>query len=99
MPYILCKLRPPRPTFDRDMNEAEEKVMQKHIGYWASLADKGIVIVFGPVSDPSGAWGVAIVEVESDADARAITNNDPAIKSGLGFRYEFYAMPRVIVRK
>ncbi len=38
MKYILCKLLPPRPTFDRDMNEAEKKVMQEHVGYWAGLA-------------------------------------------------------------
>jgi uncharacterized protein YciI len=99
MKHILCKLIPPRPTFDRDMNEAEAKVMQEHIAYWASLADKGTAVVFGPVSDPNGAWGVAIVEIEDEVDAPAITNNDPVINSGLGFRYEFYAMPRIISRK
>ncbi len=99
MEYILCKLLPPRPTFDRDMNKAEGKVMQEHVGYWARLADKGTAIVFGPVSDPNGAWGVAIVEVANEADVHAITNGDPVIKSGLGFRYEFYSMPRIIMRK
>lgn len=58
----------------------------------------GGVIVFGPVSDPNDAWGIAILEVENESDVRAITNNDPVVKSGLGFRYELYRMPQLITR-
>ena len=98
MQYFLCKLVPPRPTFDRDMTDAEGKLMQEHIAYWAGLAHQGIVIVFGPVSDPKGAWGVAILELESEADVHPLTASDPVTKSGLGFGYEIYSMPRVILR-
>jgi hypothetical protein len=44
-------------------------------------------------------WGVAIVEVEDEADARALTANDPTIKSDRNFRFEIYSMPIAVLRK
>lgn len=62
MKQFLRKLIPPRPTFAQDMTEVERKIMQEHIIYWKDLSDRGIAIIFGPVLDPIGTWGVAIVE-------------------------------------
>jgi uncharacterized protein YciI len=94
---FMYKLIPPRPTFAQDMTEAERKVMQEHVVYWKGLTDRRIAIVFGPVLDPKGPWGVAIVEVADEADARALGTNDPAVKAGLTF--EVYAMPGTVVRR
>ena len=42
--------------------------------------------IFELVLDPRGPWGVGIVDVANESDARAVdTNNDPAIKAGLTF--------------
>jgi uncharacterized protein len=51
MHYFLYKLIPPRPTFSQDMTEAEKKLMQEHISYWQNLADRKILVIFGPVLD------------------------------------------------
>ena len=99
MKYFLCKLIPPRPTFGQDMKEAEAKIMQEHAAYWKGLMDRGLVIVFGPVADPKGVYGVAILELEEEADANALAMNDPTIKANVGFSFEVYPMPRAIVRK
>jgi uncharacterized protein YciI len=99
MGYFLYKLIPPRPTFAQDMTEAEAKVMQEHAAYWNGLTDRAIAVVFGPVADPKGVWGLAIVEVEDDAAARALGTNDPAMKAGLNFKLEVYPMPRALLRK
>ncbi|MGD0550874.1 MAG: YciI family protein [Candidatus Bathyarchaeia archaeon] len=64
------------------MTEAEREVMQEHVLYWTGLADRGTAIVFGPVLDPKGTWGVAIVQVEDEAELRAILTNDPALSDG-----------------
>jgi len=64
MKYFLFKLIPPRSTFAQDMTETEAKLMQEHAVYWKGLMDRGLVIIFGPVADPKGTYGVAIVEVE-----------------------------------
>ena len=73
--------------------------MQEHVAYWKDLANRGIGVVFGPVADPNGAWGVGIVEVENEADVRALSANDPTVKSGLNFKFEIYPMPTALLRK
>jgi hypothetical protein len=57
MAYFVYKLIPPRPTFDADMSDDEAAIMGEHAGYWQNLIDAGHVVVFGPVSDPSGFGG------------------------------------------
>jgi uncharacterized protein YciI len=99
MSYYLFKLTPPRPTFPQDMTPTEREVMQAHGAYWSVLADKGIAIVVGPVADPAGAWGVAIVEVADEAAARALADSDPVTTSWLAFQYDIFPMLRALLRK
>lgn len=98
MGHYLYKLTPPRPTVGVDMTEAEASIMEEHAGYWQQLVDNGVAIAFGPVVDPSGLWGVAVVEAESEQDAAALSEGDPAIDSGLA-TYAVYAMPGAVVRR
>ncbi len=81
------------------MTDGEAKLMQEHGAYWKGLAERGIYLVIGLVSDPKGAYGVGIVDVENEAEVRALTTNDPTMKSALGFTYEIYPMPRGVIRK
>jgi uncharacterized protein len=97
MKRFLYQLIPPRPMFAQDMTETERKVMQEHALYWKDLTDKRIAVVFGPVLDPKGVWGLAIVEAASEQEVRTLGANDPALKAGLTF--EVYPMPGAIVRK
>jgi uncharacterized protein YciI len=80
--YFL-KLIPPRPTFATDMTPEEGAVMQKHAAYWAEMFKTGKVLIIGPVLDPKGAWGMAVLETDSLADAQKMADNDPSVKSGL----------------
>ena len=97
MKEFLCKLIPPRPTFAQDMTEVERKTMQEHVVYWKDLSDRRIAIIFGPVLDPKGTWGLAIVEVASEPEAHILGRNDPAVQAG--FTFKVYPMPGAIVRK
>ena len=99
MIYFVYKLNPPRPTFAQDMTESESKIMQEHAAYWQDLADKGIAIIFGPVLDPKGPWGLAIVEGNDESEVHTLGANDPAMKSGVGFKLEIYPMLRAVLRK
>jgi uncharacterized protein YciI len=85
---FLCKPIPPRPTFAQDMTEVERKKMQEHVDYWKDLSDRRIAIIFGPVLDPKGTWGTAIVEVASESEAHILGKNDPAVQAG--FTFEVY---------
>ena len=99
MKYFFCRLIPPRPTFAQDMTEREAKVMRDHVAYWSSMAERGTAIVFGPVADPDGAWGLGILEVEDEKDAQIITSNDPVMRSEIGATYEIFPMSRAVVGK
>ena len=95
---FLTRLLPPRPSFMLDMSEAEKKLMQDHAAYYLSLAAKQIAIAYGPVMDPKGGWGVGIMRARDQAELDELLNQDPTILSGLGFRYESFVMPAVVVR-
>lgn len=93
------RLVPPRPTFPFDITEAEGKAMADHAVYWRKLADDGHAIAVGPVFDPRGAYGLAIVETENEAEAEALAAADPVAQADLGFRWEVAPMPSIILRE
>ena len=95
--HFVYKLIPPRPTFDRDMDDAEAAVMARHGDYWQGLVARGTAVVFGPVSDPAGTWGLAVVEAPSEKDVEALGADDPAVSSGTA-TFEVCPMPVAIVR-
>jgi uncharacterized protein YndB with AHSA1/START domain len=95
--YFYCRLIPPRTTFGQTMSESEKQIMQRHVAYWTKQAELGVAIVFGPVADPAGGWGVAILRARGAEEVAALQRNDPAFLSGLGFRYETLPMPRAVV--
>ena len=80
------------------MSESERAMMLQHVAYWTELAQRGVAVAFGPVADPSGGYGIGIVELDGDADVSDLEKNDPTVQSGLGFRYEILGMPRAILR-
>lgn len=94
--FFLCKLIGPRPTFPADITEKEGQVMQQHMAYWSELMKKGSAVVFGPVLDPAGVWGLGVVEVASEADVQALTANDPTVRSGLGFKLQAIPMMNAV---
>lgn len=97
MNHFVYKLIPPRPTFHADMSETEQAIMGRHVEYWTDLLDKRTAVVFGPVLDPAGAWGLAVVQADTDAEVRRLGDNDPAVMSGMA-TYDVIAMARAIVR-
>ena len=80
---FFVKLIPPRPTFANDMTPAEEKLMQEHADYWAEQFKHGTVLIIGPVLDPRGAFGMAVLETAKEEEARTLAMNDPTVKAGM----------------
>ena len=87
--HFFLKLIPRRPSFAQDMNEEERDIMNQHIVYWKGLLAQGKVIVYGPVMDPNGAYGIGVVEAENEEEVKTLTSNDPAATIN---RYEIYPM-------
>ncbi len=95
MPYFFFKLIAPRPTFAFDMTEDERALMQRHSTYWRELLDNGTVLVFGPVLDPKGPFGVCIGKAADETAARALADGDPVIKAGRGFTFDIFPIMAV----
>ncbi len=98
MSHFFCKLTPPRPAFLDDMSSEEALVMRRHREYWTPRVEIGVVIAMGPVADPAGAYGVAIIEAPSRPALDAMLASDPAVLSKRGFVYEVFPMPAIAVR-
>jgi hypothetical protein len=95
MTLFLYRLFTPRPmTFASDMTTAEANAMREHVGYWHGHAATGKALVFGPVADPEGMFGLAVIVAEDGEDIEPLCKDDPAIKSGLGFSYKLHLMPQ-----
>ena len=96
--HFFYKLIPPRPTFPADITEAEGAIMQDHFDYWKRSISDRKVVAYGPVVDPTGTYGIAILEVEDERTARKIAESDPAIKANAGFSFQLYPMVDAVVR-
>lgn len=75
------------------MTVAERTVMGAHAAHLQRPAADGKAGAFGPVADPDGSWELGILDVASEGEARSVTENDPAIRAGIGLRYEICPMP------
>ena len=98
MNHFLYKLIPPRPTFPADITPVEGAIMEAHFGYWAGVIADRRAVAYGPVADPRGTYGIAVIEVSDEAAARDIAGQDPAIRAGAGFNFEILPMDNAIVR-
>ena len=98
MPVFLYRLNPPRPSFPADMTAQEGAAMQSHFAYWAEQMQRGTVLVVGPVPDPKGTYGIAVLTVDDEAQARSLCENDPVIAARLGFGFELHPMPNAMVQ-
>ena len=90
--HYFLKLIARRPDFAQTMTDEERAVMQKHVAYLKEYLDKGIMLIYGPVFDPAGAYGIGVMEVTDESEVRDLIANDPAAEIN---RYEFYPMRAV----
>ena len=82
MGTFIFRLKAPRPDFALDMTDEERAIMGRHAAHWQPLIDSGDMVVFGPVLDGTGSWGLGVVEAEDEDAIRAFAAEDPAVTSG-----------------
>ena len=80
---FLFRLIPPRADFAQTMTPDEQRVMAEHMGYWQRLLRDGRVVVYGPVADPEGVWGMGVLRAADRAEVLEIGNRDPSILAGV----------------
>ena len=82
MTAFVLRLIAPRPTFALDMTDEEREVMGRHAAYWQPMIESGAMVVFGPVLDAGGSWGLGVVEADDEDELRAFAAGDPAVTTG-----------------
>jgi len=75
----------------QDMTGEERRLMDEHGHYFQEHFDAGRLLLFGPVMAPSGAFGLAILEVDNEAEAQQFGDGDPSVRGGLN-RFEISPM-------
>lgn len=98
MKHFVCRLNAPRPTFPADISDRERALMQEHVRYWTEHLRAGKVVVFGPVLEPAGVWGLAVLELEDDDEPAHYTAQDPVILGNAGFSYDTFPMASALLR-
>ncbi len=57
--------------------------MAGHMQYWEQLLHDGRVVVYGPVADPEGVWGLGVLRAAERADVLQIAAGDPSVLAGV----------------
>lgn len=81
--YVIRAVRPEMVTAGPDARE--EAILSQHTAYLQTLAQRGVVLVFGRTQrggDPSN-FGIVIFRASDREEARAVVENDPAVAEGL----------------
>jgi uncharacterized protein YciI len=82
MATFVFRLKAPRPTFALDMSDEEREIMGRHAAYWQPYVDSGQMVIFGPVLDDTGSWGLGVVEADDEDELRTYAAGDPVVTSG-----------------
>jgi len=93
--WYLYRLLPPRPNFAATMSDQEQNAMGQHVAYWQGHLAAGRTLIFSPVADPAGDWGLAIVRADSLEDVAALGHADPAVLAGVA-RFDVLPLPAPI---
>jgi uncharacterized protein len=81
---FVFRLKAPRPTFALDITDAERAIMVRHAEHWRPWIESGQMVIFGPVLDSSGSWGLGVVEADDETELRAFAARDPVVTTGTG---------------
>lgn len=89
--YFLYKIQATRPEMVSEGPTSEEdRVVSEHFDYLKRLTEEGIVLLAGrTLNTDYSTFGIVIIRAESEAYARQVMQNDPAVKRRI-MRAELY---------
>lgn len=74
----------PRLVKAKGWTDADNKIVEQHVQQLQRLLTKGQLILAGrTLNEDEAAFGIVILEVESEAEARQLMESDPAVKAGI----------------
>jgi uncharacterized protein len=82
MSTFVFRLKAPRPNFALDMSDEEREVMGRHAAHWQPYIESGQMVIFGPVLDNTGSWGLGVVQSDDEDELRDFAARDPVVTTG-----------------
>jgi uncharacterized protein YciI len=82
MSTYVFRLIAPRPDFAMTLSDEEREIMGRHAAYWQPVIEAGRMVVFGPVLDSTGSWGLGVVESDNGDQLRDFAAHDPVVTTG-----------------
>ena len=70
------------PDWVPSTTDAHKKLQAEHLAHIGKMADTGKLILAGPFGDNSDLRGMLIFRVDSAEEAKALAEQDPAVKAG-----------------
>jgi uncharacterized protein len=64
------------------MSDEEREIMGRHAAHWKQFVDSGQMVVFGPVLDGTGSWGLGVIEADDEDALREFAADDPVVTTG-----------------
>jgi uncharacterized protein YciI len=64
------------------MSDEEREIMGRHAAHWQPLVEAGDMVVFGPVLDDTGSYGLGVVDTDDEEALRAHAAQDPVVTTG-----------------
>ena len=93
----LYRIQPVRMGFLVESTQEEDRIVGDHFRYLQRLTEEGVVLLAGrTLNTDSSSFGLVIFEAESEASARELVQNDPAVESSV-FRAELFPFSVALV--
>jgi len=70
------------PAWTLSTTPEHQKLQSEHLAHIGKMADSGKLILAGPFSDGGDLRGMLIFRVDSAEEAKALAEQDPAVKAG-----------------
>ena len=82
---FLYQVRPTRPAMlTGGLTERETQVVGEHFAYLKHLVETGVALMAGRTTETGErTFGIVVFEAGSEAEARRIVEDDPAVKNGV----------------
>jgi uncharacterized protein YciI len=78
----LVLLRPVREEMAFEPTESETRIVAEHYAFLQGLRAAGKLVVAGPSIVTGDTFGIGVLDVDDESEARAIVASDPAVSSG-----------------
>ena len=95
--YIVIK--PYRQDFLTNPKAEEDDIMSDHFHYLKSLLEQKKLFLAGPTLIPEDPFGIIILEVETEEEAKKLLENDPSIRLGIQKIVDFRPIRLSLTRK